>query len=55
VADNPPAAGRGRPKGSVNKTTAIAKEAIALAAAEMGGVDRLVTWIKLDEKNESAF
>lgn len=51
----PPAAGKGRPKGAVNKTTKAAKEAIAQAAEEIGGVERLVTWIKLDEKNESAF
>lgn len=32
----PPAAGKGRPKGSVNKTTAILKEAILAAAASTG-------------------
>lgn len=56
MADNkPPAAGRGRPKGSANKTTLIAKEAIALAADMLGGTDRLVLWAKSDEKNEAAF
>ena len=51
----PPAAGKGRPKGSPNKTTALAKEAIALAADRLGGVDRLVAWAQEDEKNEHSF
>lgn len=32
----PPAAGKGRPKGSVNKTTAMLKEAILGAATDTG-------------------
>jgi hypothetical protein len=48
-------AGKGRPKGSLNKTTIIAKEAIANAAEKLGGVDRLVAWAKEDEKNEHTF
>lgn len=48
-------AGKGRPKGALNKTTVIAKDAIAAAAERIGGVDRLVTWIQSDEKNESLF
>ncbi len=51
----PPAAGRGRPKGAQNKTTRQAKEAIALAAEELGGTDRLVEWVKEDPKNEHSF
>jgi hypothetical protein len=51
----PPAAGKGRPKGARNKTTTIAKEAIALAAEQLGGVDRLVAWAKEDERNEHTF
>ena len=47
--------GRGRPAGSLNKTTATAKEAIAFAAAGLGGAQRLVDWAKEDPKNESAF
>ena len=47
--------GRGRPKGSVNKTTASAKEAISQAAEELGGSNRLVEWAKEDPKNEHAF
>lgn len=47
--------GRGRPAGSPNKTTATAKEAIAFAAAGLGGAQRLVDWAKEDPKNESAF
>jgi len=33
----PPAAGMGRPKGSLNKTTTILKDAILLAAQRAGG------------------
>jgi hypothetical protein len=51
----PPKAGAGRPKGSLNKTTMAAKEAIAYAFEGLGGADGLVTWIKSDEKNKSAF
>jgi hypothetical protein len=40
----PPAAGMGRPKGSVNKTTAAAKEALSLAFEGIGGVQRLTAW-----------
>lgn len=36
-ARKPPAAGMGRPKGAVNKTTAILKDAILLAAQRAGG------------------
>ncbi len=48
-------AGKGRPKGSTNKTTTTAKEAIALAAEGLGGTPRLIAWAKADEKNEAAF
>lgn len=47
--------GPGRPKGASNKTTRTAKEAIALAAERLGGVDRLVDWCKEDPANEKAF
>jgi hypothetical protein len=47
--------GPGRPPGSRNKTTVAAKEAIALAADKLGGVDRLVAWAKEDVLNERAF
>jgi hypothetical protein len=33
----PPAAGMGRPKGAVNKTTALLKDAILMAAQRAGG------------------
>ncbi len=52
---NLPGAGPGRPKGGMNKTTAIAKDAIAKAAEALGGADRLVAWAQEDPKNESAF
>lgn len=51
---NPPNKG-GRPKGSVNKTTAAAKDMIAGAAAELGGQARLVAWAKEDPANERVF
>lgn len=47
--------GRGRPKGSPNRTTASAKEAIAQAAEKLGGADRLVEWAQSDPINERAF
>ena|SRR5690606_17827427 len=48
-------AGKGRPKGSANKTTQAAKDAIAQAAAELGGADRLVAWVKEEPHNERIF
>jgi len=45
----------GRPKGALNKTTLIAKDAIALAAEGLGGTDRLIAWAKEDAKNEHSF
>jgi hypothetical protein len=47
--------GVGRPKGSPNKTTKAAKDAIAEAAESLGGVVRLVNWAKEDPLNERAF
>lgn len=38
--------GRGRPKGSPNKVTANAKEAIEKAFEGLGGVDALMAWAK---------
>lgn len=55
AADNLTNAGKGRPKGAVNKTTTQAKEAIALAAEGLGGTERLIAWAKEDPKNESVF
>lgn len=43
----PPAAGKGRPKGAVNKTTALLKDAILQAAEEAGGKDGLVGYLKV--------
>lgn len=45
----------GRPKGSPNKMTQTAKEAIAMAADRLGGVDRLVSWAQEEPANERAF
>lgn len=48
-------AGKGRPKGAVNKTAKAAKDAIADAAEKLGGTNRLVAWAKEDVLNERAF
>jgi len=53
--DNLTNRGRGRPKGSPNRTTASAKEAIAQAAEGLGGADRLIAWAKEEPANERAF
>ena len=53
--DNLTRKGAGRPKGSVNKTTAAAKSVIEEAAAGLGGADRLLAWAKEDPANERAF
>ena len=41
----PPAAGKGRPKGAVNKTTALLKDAILKAATDAGNGD-LAAYLK---------
>lgn len=50
TARKPPAAGKGRPKGSVNKTTGALKEAIIAAAEAVGqdgsGKDGLTGYLK---------
>ena len=51
----PSRAGRGRPKGSLNKVGAAAKDVIVQAAAQLGGHERIVAWAKEDPKNEAAF
>jgi hypothetical protein len=38
-----------------DKTTKIAKDVIAEAAAELGGMTRLVAWVREDPLNERAF
>lgn len=45
----------GRVKGTPNKTTQAAKDAIAQAAEDLGGAKRLVAWAKEDPKNETVF
>jgi hypothetical protein len=47
--------GPGRPKGLPNKTTVAAKEAIAQAFDEMGGVKSLVTWADKSDDNRKVF
>jgi len=45
----------GRQKGTPNKMTQTAKDAIALAAERLGGTDRLVAWAQEDPANERVF
>jgi len=52
--DNPVNKG-GRPKGSVNKTTATAKAMIEGAATALGGMERMVAWAQEAPENERAF
>jgi hypothetical protein len=52
VENNPPAAGKGRPKGSPNKIQAAVKEMVIQALDEAGGVDYLVTQSR---ENPTAF
>jgi hypothetical protein len=47
--------GPGRKKGIPNRTTTLAKDAIALAAEGLGGTKRLVAWVKEDPLNERVF
>lgn len=47
--------GGGRPKGSVNKTTATAKAMIETVADRLGGADRMVAWAQEAPENERAF
>ena len=42
-------------EGTTNKVTALAKDAIAAAADRLGGVDRLVAWVREDSSNERVF
>jgi hypothetical protein len=46
---------RGRPKGSSNRITNLAKEAIQMAFDQLGGVEALVAWVKKDDANAFAF
>lgn len=43
-------AGKGRPKGSLNKTTAIIKDAIIQAAQNAGGEDGMVGYLTLQAR-----
>jgi hypothetical protein len=45
----------GRQKGSLNKITTTAKDAISCAADDLGGKERLVAWVKEDPSNEKVF
>ena len=51
----PRPAGAGRRAGSLNRQTVLAKSIIEQAAAELGGLQRLVEWVRADPKHEYAF
>lgn len=46
----PPAAGKGRKRGTPNKATASVKAALIAAFEKLGGVPSLVKWAKDDPK-----
>jgi hypothetical protein len=46
---------QGRPKGALNKTTQSVKDAISQAADELGGSNRLLSWVKEEPINERIF
>lgn len=52
IANKPPNAGKGRPKGSQNKTTKAVKEMILLALDGVGGIKYLM---EQAEENPTAF
>lgn len=45
----------GRKKGTPNKLTVAAKDAIAQAFDRVGGVDSLVTWVEASDDNRKVF
>ena len=45
----------GRAKGVPNKITATVKDQIALVAENLGGHERMLKWVRLDDKNETIF
>ena len=53
VGDGTP--GPGRPKGSKNRVGTEAKDVISQAAEKLGGVDRLIAWVKEAPENERFF
>jgi len=47
--------GKGRPKGTLNKTTRAAKELIQAVADELGGAERMLAWVQESPDHEKAF
>jgi hypothetical protein len=51
----PPPPGPGRPKGSKNKLSGIAKENIASVFDGLGGVKGMTDWVKASPRNKETF
>lgn len=47
--------GAGRPKGSVNKTTAVAKDVISQVAQGLGGAEGMLEWAQKEPANTRIF
>ena len=54
-AENLTRKGLGRPKGSLNRTTTVAKDILSDVADRLGGSNRLYAWVLADPDNEKAF
>jgi len=46
---------KGRPKGSTNKNTQAAKDALQMVYDNLGGAKRMLDWVKSDPQNERIF
>lgn len=56
VNKRPPAAGMGRPKGALNKTTTLLKDAILKAAEKAGGKEGVIGYLAVQaEENPGPF
>lgn len=51
----PAGSGRARARGSRADAPLTARDALALAAERLGGVERLVAWVQEDPGNEKTF